>query len=687
MTTENIQAGATDQVLQLGMSEVSFIKAADNGDDEGPKLPRFQMHAYSGDAINLAWLGKSVIDLEGIDTGVERLPILRNHDHNQIVGHATGIRIENGQVIAEGVISGAGDAAREVTESARNEYPWQASVGGAVLRRENVDAGARVTINGREHVGPLTVVREIRLKEISFVAVGADDTTSARVAAGHAQPTPTPTPTEGQSMNFDDYVAAMGFDPDQLTDQQRESLQAQHRQSNNETGEGDRDSPARLTQTIAQARAEDERIGSITDVVASILAERPGAANRIEALAERAIEANWSAERFQLEAQNSARSYSHVGRNSADQPATPEVLQASLAMACGMNTADLEAEFDENALQMSDDRFRGSLGIAGFLMLMAQEQGFYTPSIKADLDGVIRAAFSNVNTPKILSNTANKLLLRPFMAVEQTWAEISDISRVNDFKSQTRHRLTASLEYEKVGATGELKSAELGEQEFSIKADTYGKIIGISRQNIIDDDLSAFSDVIRMLGRGAALAINKVFWTKFLDNASFYSAGNNNLETGAGTALSLSSLRTVEQTFMDQTDPSGNPLGIDPAMMLVPTALKAQAEEIFNSREVRDTTASKKAGTNNVYAGRFRPIVSRYLSLSSIANSSSTAWYLLANPADLATIEVAFLNGRRQPFVEQANADFNTLGIQMRAYHDFGVELREHRAGVKAAGA
>jgi hypothetical protein len=77
---------------------------------------------------------------------------------------------------------------------------------------------------------------------------------------------------------------------------------------------------------------------------------------------------------------------------------------------------------------------------------------------------------------------------------------------------------------------------------------------------------------------------------------------------------------------------------------------------------------------------------SSYLSNAAITGYSTTAWYLLANPATLAVIEACFLNGQQNPTVESANADFDVLGIQMRGYHDFGVNLQEYRAGVKSKG-
>ena len=95
----------------------------------------------------------------------------------------------------------------------------------------------------------------------------------------------------------------------------------------------------------------------------------------------------------------------------------------------------------------------------------------------------------------------------------------------------------------------------------------------------------------RKLGRGSGLKINDVFWTVFLDNGGFFKTANKNYLVGADTALSIDGLTKAEVAFMDQVDADGKPIGIMPAVVLVPTALSAMGTQLYKSLEIRDITA------------------------------------------------------------------------------------------------
>ena len=94
-----------------------------------------------------------------------------------------------------------------------------------------------------------------------------------------------------------------------------------------------------------------------------------------------------------------------------------------------------------------------------------------------------------------------------------------------------------------------------------------------------------------------------------------------------------------------------------------------------------------KATTSNFFRGKYQVYDTPYLSNSAYTGFSTTAWYLLANPMDCPVIETVFLDGKEAPTIESSDADFDTLGIQMRGYHDFGVTKQEYRGGVKSKGA
>jgi len=136
------------------------------------------------------------------------------------------------------------------------------------------------------------------------------------------------------------------------------------------------------------------------------------------------------------------------------------------------------------------------------------------------------------------------------------------------------------------------------------------------------------------------------------------------------------------------TDPDGNPLGVTPQILLVPKGLAIAARKLNSSASLLvsalgSTSAKVLEPQANVMQGLLDPVESSYLTTAGTASQST--WWLVANPNDIAAMEVGFLNGQRQPTVEQADADFDTLGIQVRGYFDFGVSKGESRAAYRMA--
>ena len=177
-----------DKVLNFlcepGAIEIEAVGDADAAADGKPRLPRFSMVAYTGGPMRIAgWRWPVIVDLAGLAIPSQSRPIRFGHDMASGVGHTSAIGIEDGKLVAAGVVSRDTGAAREIVVSARNGFPWQASIGAAVEEFEFVKENQKILVNGREFLGPVNVVRKATLGEISFVDLGADGATSASVVA------------------------------------------------------------------------------------------------------------------------------------------------------------------------------------------------------------------------------------------------------------------------------------------------------------------------------------------------------------------------------------------------------------------------------------------------------------------------------------------------------------------------
>jgi phage major head subunit gpT-like protein len=642
--TTNLPDPKPPESLQL-TAQMDVIAAADTGDGK-PVLPRFNMVAYTGGLMRIAgWRHPVVVDLAGLEIPSQSRPIRFGHDMSSGVGHTDAISVQDGKLVASGVVSRDTAAAKEIVASARNGFPWQASIGASVEQFEFVREDQTALVNGTEHKGPLNIVRKAVLGEISFVDLGADAHSSASVAASVKE-----TDSMSDSQVNTEQVQAAAATPVEVP-------------ANEPTAPDVR----------AQALAERQRI----DAVNRVCGARHGE------IAAKAISEGWDASRTELEVLRAERPKApavHARDSSVDS----DVLAAAVCLSGGLKHE--QARYDEKVLEAAGRRYRNGIGLQELILEAAWANGYAGRSFRSDMEGALQAAFSTFSLPGILSNVANKFLLAGFESVEDAWKRIAATRSVRDFKAVTSYRLTGAFEYEEVGPTGELKHGQVDEETFTNQAKTYGRMFSITRTDLINDDLGALTVLPRKIGRGGALKLNKIFWTAFLANSAFFTTGRANYKAGTDTVLSIDGLTDAELLFLEQKDAEGSPLGVVSKVLLVPPALLVRGTQLMNATELRDTTASTKYVTNNPHAGKFSVVHSSYLSNATLTGYSSKAWYLLADPEDLPVIEVAFLNGQESPTIETAEADFNVLGVQMRGYHDFGCALQDTRAGIRSKG-
>jgi hypothetical protein len=688
--TLTVQAAAPDVIRFTGASgPLEILAEVDNG---GKKLRPFKMTAYTGAPMNVpGYMSPVVVDLAGMTVPNQRLPILRQHDPERIVAHSESIDLSPQRLNVAGVVSGTGDAATEVTNLADNGFPWQASIGAAVDRREFVDAGQTVKVNGRNWDGPLVVARASTLREVSVVPLGADPGTSAKFAAGNGGVI---------DMKFADWLKKNGFDPETLTANQRAALEAAYKAETETPAppvpvvppKGGGSIAARAEAARARERAEAHIEGRLTDALEG---RRITSADFDELRAAAFLDPDkYDDNRLELEFIRRERPKGPGISFTREAQLTENVIECGLAMAGSLERID--KHYDAPVLEAARKRWRAGLSIGELALMAAQRNGFRGHSIRGNLKEVLQAAVgwgiradagpSTYSIPNILSNVANKFALAGFYSVDQTWGQIAARRAVNDFKQITSLRLTGNLQFLRLPPGGEIKSGDIGERVYNNQAHTFARTIGISREDWINDDTGALSGTARELGIGGGDAINNEFWTQFLNNGTFFTGGNNNV--GPAGALSLQSVAAADQLFRLQTKPNGRPLGLVPSILLVPTAGRITALNLVNSTiVVATTTANQPLPSGNVLEGAYKVLSSPYLSNAAYTGNSALAFYMLAAPSQLAVIEGAFLNGVEVPTIETADFDWDQLGTSMRGYLDFGFALQEFRAGNRSPGA
>jgi hypothetical protein len=635
--------------------------------------------AYSGDPMRLAAFGATpvVIDLAGVRVPKTGVPLLRDHDLARPLGTAA-VSVTAAGVAIAGMLNGSPAAVEEITATARNGFPWQLSVGGHYGRAEYLEAGRTARVNARTVTGPVQIIRDFDLREISLVAVAADAATSLTVAA---------TAAKGIAMN--ETADPVAVAPTGAT-APAPAPAAGALAASAAAGGVDAAAESRL---VAQ-REEDIRRHRIQTLVEAAVARTPDRTAAFRAIGNTALAQHLPVMATENELLRAAMSFSinpmHPVTDRTE-AALPAVIQASLCQAMGLKPAQLKDHFPEPIIDASTQKQYRVESLHGLIRAAFVLNGMSAPNrvtpndLRTLADVELRAgSTSTYNLPGILSDAANKVALETYKAVATTWPLLAKNVSLSNFKAHNLYRLTVAGEMEEVPKSGAIVHGTLSEAEYAVRAKTYGKMIGITRQDVIDDDLQAFTAVPALLTRKAVLAVEKALYKLVLTNAaSFFGAGNRNATSGA---LGLTGLGAAYKAFREFVDDDGDPTLVMPKYLVVPPALEMLARQLVASVTVVGGSAAGPAA--NPFAAMFEVLASPYLAeavgLSEAADDD--AYYLFAPAGDYAAVAVGTLNGNAAPTVEQANYDFDRLGISTRCYFDFGVSFLDPRGAVRSDG-
>jgi hypothetical protein len=342
-----------------------------------------------------------------------------------------------------------------------------------------------------------------------------------------------------------------------------------------------------------------------------------------------------------------------------------DVIAAGLCMDAKMR--HIENYFDAKTLEEASKKWVAGLSLVSLLQYAAKintGRSYGPRSVRS----LLRAAFPSnlystcvhcrdglIDVSPAICMAMNKLIVQYFDAVDQTWRAIANVRPVRDFRSTTGYSLAGDADALDDNA-----------------ARSFGYLFGINRHDLFCDDPVAFTEIAARTGRGGALKLNKVFWSIFLNNDTFFINARGNAMADDGKTISGESLAKAEAMFESLVDPDGKPIGVHPSIVLVPPGMKQVALRCVEDRN-RNLPPRLALSVHS----------SPYLSNNTYTGHSTRNWYLLAAPETLPTMEVCFLNGIERPVVDEAFPDFEHTELKILASFDFGVALQEYRGGVR----
>ena len=620
-----------------------------NEDDRSIEL------SFSSEKPVTRWFGSEILSHDTTAVDLVRLNelgvLLFNHNRNEVIGKVEKAWIDEVERKGRAIVRFDNDNESEkIFQKVKNETLRGVSVGYSVDAWEEVKNG-KTSSNGR-FAGPCDVATKWVPNEISIVSVPADENV-------------------GVGRGLDDST-------DEETEEDEEDEKTTNNNSDDETEESE------------ETEEEGER-GMPKNANTNKNNER----QILELERQRVSEINSLCREFNVDAQqfiddgttiNDVRSQilEQLRSKKAPLPGSVQVttdegdkfreaVSDSILMRAGMKV--------EKATPGATD-LRG-LRLRDIAIECLRMQGISEAS-RYDNERLFREVLTpGSNFSSILDNTVNKSMKTAYNAQTSTYKEWVSTGSNPDFKATTKYQISEAGDLKLISENGEFEHDEMKDEGVKTSLLTYGKSFSISRQALINDDISIITKLPQAYVRAADRGINKLVYQmlgknpKIYDGVELFHNKHANLAKTVG-GISVETMGEARRAMRTQKNLRGEEtLNIAPQFLIVPAALETQAAQFLTS--ISDP-AFNNSNIVNPFNNKLKLIVDPELDAY-----GEDAWYLAASPFDCDTIEVTYLNGSDTPMLESA-ISFDNLGMKWRIFHDYGVTAIDYRGLYKNSG-
>jgi hypothetical protein len=636
-----------------------------------------------------------VLDMNGADLSraVKGLPVLDNHRSygsvkDTVIGRAENIRKENNTYVATVRFSKRGNVQEMVTDI-RDGILTDISFGYSIDEVERMEK-----MDGEKY--RKVMVRKWTPTEVSFVSIPADPRAGVRSEGDGpdlldmAERNNPDTPAGQSGVNSDDVMKREQIIallekrgvtvPADATDEQLTQMLERAMEP----------TPAPAPAPAATPNAGEDAVKAerqrVKEINAAVRAAGLGS-NVAEDLIERGVSVD--AARAEVLAKLAANQPTNeiggqrslnVGKEQKEKVRSAMtdalVLRANSSLEAGMKPEQVASAREFRGLTMVEMAARS-----------LQENGVETRGMsrreiaELALGSVQRAYHTSSDFPLLLQDTFNRTLRAAYDMKPRTFQSWARRTTVPDFREISRVQLSGLVgDFDEVVESAEYKAGTFETAREKYRVAKYGKLVPVSWEMLVNDDLDAFSRTPMAIANKAYQKQSDLVYSVLINNpvmgdgVQLFNAASHFNHVSSGTALSETTLRNAITAMRKQKDPNGDFINVEPSFLIV------GPENEF--------LAYKLTSTNYVPARQSDVSIPTITGLQVIVEPRITdhAFILAASPGQIDTVEYAFLDGEPEIYTEQKTG-FDVDGLQIKARMIFGVKAIDWRGLYKNNGA
>jgi len=604
------------------------------------------------------------------------VPFLDSHSRysiKDVVGSFKDFRMENGELLGRAYFSTVQEAEKAFT-LVREGHLTDVSVGYEINEYHTVKEDEVYEHEGSKYIGPLRLVTSWELFEVSLCPIGADPNAKARNKNMNETEEIMPKRensnlddddlkktensaekrADADDVNEDDNAKTtntgdkrensnLDDDDDDKTDGVEPKTQAEATsKTGDDSDENDDDDDSDEKKVDASTRSQIAKRERVRCLDISGICK---AFSMDDAFEKRCISKGLSINSVRaavlerLEGRDMAGYKIEMGTSEGEK--VREAASQGFMLRCGIS----EKSINGGKLAGDANHFRG-MTMKEMARDLLVRSGVQVPH---DVRDMVARALTTTDLPVILSQGMQRVLLTEWEAYKGTWDTWCGQGEVNDFRPQTLASFGLGQTLDLIHEGGEYKYGKAAEHKETVQIATYGKLLTITRQAIINDDLSVFTSLPRLHGQAAARTINQLAYdvlrknVKMGDEINLFHADHRNLIVGGGIP-DVTKVGAITTMMKSQRDLAHNSIQVNPIFFIAPVALETASEVFFSSHLIG---SQAQPNQNNIYAGtRFTRVYDALLD-----EGDSNSWYLAA--AKGSNINLYFLNGNSAPRLEE----------------------------------